>query len=434
MEECRREKAHGMTSGERRYGETASRHLGTSQMFRSPDSSRKARAVTGSLTLFAALTTWCLLSIVSPSLALKTGRGSDFSLGGSATIVNPGSGSPSAAELTSIGSGESHVNIAIPAKLKLRQLTTLSTDYKFVLGTCGLGSPRFTANVTNGTRSGSVFFYIGPSNGGCGTASYTNTGNLAAPASIVDASRLPGGSLSQPFSSVQAAFGDYAVTAVHIDVDGGELGSQVLDFDNTTVNGRVVTYEPQHGISVLMERTAGNIKVKKPGKRGFKNLKKVETVPVNSVVDTRGGRVEVTAAVGKFANTTPDNSMVFYDGVIRLQQGAARNAAAVAKLVGKLPCRARAGGQAKAGKSSEPLATTSRKRRKRRVWGSGSGNYATSGGGGTGSVRGTTWLTRDTCHGTFFRVKDGIGISVRDFDLHRTVQLGPGQSYFARNR
>lgn len=396
--------------------------------------SGKARAVAVSLTLFLALTAWYSLTIVSPSLALRTGGTSDFSLGGQATVVNPGSGSATAAELSSTGHGESHVNIAIPAGLKLRQLHTLATDYRFVVGSCWAGSPRFTANVRNGTSRSSVFFYIGPGNGGCGSGSFTNSGNLAAPSGIVDAGQLPGGSSSEPFSAVQAAYGNYDVTAVHIDVDGGEAGNQTVDFDNTTVNGQFVTYEPEHGVSVLMERAAGTIKVKKPGKRGFKNLKKVETVPVNSVVDTRGGRAEVTAATGNFGETTPDDSVVFYDGVIRIRQKGKRNAAAIARLVGKLRCPGGGGGQSKAGKSSEPVATTSRKRRGRRVWGSGGGNYATSGHGGTGSVRGTTWLTRDTCHGTFFKVKNGIGITVRDFDLRRTVQLGPGQSYFARNR
>jgi hypothetical protein len=31
-------------------------------------------------------------------------------------------------------------------------------------------------------------------------------------------------------------------------------------------------------------------------------------------------------------------------------------------------------------------------------------------------------------------VKDGIGITVFDFDLRQRFNLGPGQSYFARNR
>ena len=394
---------------------------------------QSGRAVGIALAVFLTATAACWLAGISPSLALKTGGISNFSLGGSATVVHPGSGSPTAAELSSVGSGESHVNIAVPKGLKLGQLTTLSTDYRFAAGTCASGSPRFTANVTNGGRNSSIFFYIGPGNGGCGSSHYSNSGNLAAPSSLVDAAHLPGGSLNEPYSKVQSDFGTYTVTAVHIDVDGGDSRTQTVDFDNTRVNSKFVTYEPRHGISVLAQRAQGSIRVKTPGKRGFKNLKKVESIPVNSVVDTRGGRVEVTAATGNFGDTNPDNSVAFYDGVIRLKQARSQNARANANLVGKLNCPRGTAGGAKAQKSSGPIATTSRRRR-RRVWGSGSGNYSTSGQGGTGSVRGTTWLTRDTCHGTFFKVTNGIGIDVFDFDLNRHVELGPGQSYFARIR
>ena len=142
--------------------------------------------------------------------------------------------------------------------------------------------------------------------------------------------------------------------------------------------------------------------------------------------------MKVTAATGKFADTTADTAMTFYDGKIRLQQKGARNAKAIAKLAGKLKCPKEDAEQAKAGKSSGPVATTSRKRR-RRVWGSGSGSYGTAGRGGTGSVVGTTWLTQDTCNGTLFRVTEGIGIKVFDFRLDKKFTLGPGQKYFARS-
>lgn len=400
----------------------------------------KARAVVAGLITFSALTAWCLTH-VSPSAALHVGGATNFSLGGNATVVHPGNGSPTAAQLSAVGpSGESHVNLAIPSGLKLRQLSSLSTDYRFVIGSCWAGSPRFTANVSSGGRSSSIFFYIGspPNSGACPQGPFANSGNLAAPGSIVDARQLPGGSSSESYSSVQAAYGDYNVNAVHIDVDGGEAGDQTIDFDNTVVNGRLVTYEPQHGISVLVERTAGTVKVKEPGKKrkkkGFKTFKKVESVRVNSVLDTRGGRVEVTAATGSYGDTTPDQSVAFYDGVIRLVQAHAHNAQATAKLVGRLACPGGGGGKAKAGKASGgPLATTSRRRR-RSVWGSGHGNYGTAGSGGTGSVRGTTWLTRDTCHGTLFRVTEGLGIVVHDRGLGRNVFLSPGQSYFAKDR
>ena len=53
--------------------------------------------------------------------------------------------------------------------------------------------------------------------------------------------------------------------ALHLDVDGGEGGNQTVDFDNTEFNGQVVTYEPEHGISFLMERTGGTVKVQGAG-------------------------------------------------------------------------------------------------------------------------------------------------------------------------
>ena len=191
--------------------------------------------------------------------------------------------------------------------------------------------------------------------------------------------------------------------------------------------------EPEHGISFLVQPAGGTVRIKPPGQSGFTPLEGLQKIPVNSVIDTRAGTVQLTAATGNLGETTEDNTVDFWDGLIRLEQSGDTNAAATARLVQKLRCAKRKGGGAKATKSSGPIARSSGKRR-RRVWGSGHGNYKTSGGGGTGSVRGTTWLTKDTCRGTFFKVTDGIGISVFDFDLGQTFDLGPGQSYFARNR
>ncbi|HEY6653007.1 MAG TPA: hypothetical protein VI028_02670 [Solirubrobacterales bacterium] len=191
--------------------------------------------------------------------------------------------------------------------------------------------------------------------------------------------------------------------------------------------------EPEHGISFLVQPAGGTVTIKQPGQSGFTPLDGLQKIPVNSVLDTRGGTVNLTAATGNLGDTTEDNSVNLWDGLIRLEQSGDTNAVTTARLVEKLRCGKRKGRQAKATKSSGPVATTSRKSR-RRVWGSGHGNYKTGGSGGTGSVRGTTWLTKDTCRGTFFKVTDGIGISVFDFDLGQTFDLGPGQSYFARNR
>jgi hypothetical protein len=191
--------------------------------------------------------------------------------------------------------------------------------------------------------------------------------------------------------------------------------------------------EPEHGISFLVQPAAGTVTIKPPGAGSFTTLDGLQKIPVNSLIDTRGGTVNLTAATGNLGDTTEDNSVNLWDGLIRLEQSGDTNAVTTARLIEKLRCGKRKGGKAKAGKSSGPVASKSGKRR-RRVWGSGRGNYKTSGSGGTGSVRGTTWLTKDTCRGTNFKVTDGIGITVFDFDLGQAFDVGPGQSYFARNR
>jgi hypothetical protein len=169
-----------------------------------------------------------------------------YSLVENATLVQPGNASATAAEATSTGDPFTWgaVNLRIPAKLTLRQLNSLASDYKFVVGSCWGGSPRFEAWVNDGAATHKIFFYLGPapSYTGCPAGVYANTGNLASPSSPVDADQI-GGGYADPYSTVQSRYGRYAVTAVYLDLDGGWAGTQTVDFDNSQVNGKLVTYD-----------------------------------------------------------------------------------------------------------------------------------------------------------------------------------------------
>jgi hypothetical protein len=60
-------------------------------------------------------------------------------------------------------------------------------------------------------------------------------------------------------------------------------------------------------------------------------------------------------------------------------------------------------------------------------------NISTIAGNGTGgTVRGTAWLTKNTCSGTLTRVRSG-SVRVRDLTRRRTRVLRAGQSYLARS-
>ncbi len=190
---------------------------------------------------------------------------------------------------------------------------------------------------------------------------------------------------------------------------------------------------PLHGVQVLAQPVEGTVKWKAPGQTAFNVLTELSLIPVGSTIDTRGSRVRLVAATGALGSDSADQPVDFYAGLFKILQKPGVNARAKAKLTQKLACKKKKGGKKASVSSGGPRAVESRRRKRRRLWGSGSGSYSTSGSGGTGSVRGTTWLTKDTCKGTKFKVTEGLGITVFDFKKKKKIKLGPGDTYFAAN-
>jgi hypothetical protein len=67
----------------------------------------------------------------------------------------------------------------------------------------------------------------------------------------------------------------------------------------------------------------------------------------------------------------------------------------------------------------------------RQLWGNGKGNFETQGRYAAATVRGTYWLTRDTCDGTLVVVKRGV-VAVFDKLLRKTVLVRAGHSFLAQ--
>jgi hypothetical protein len=179
---------------------------------------------------------------------------------GDAALVSPGNGSPTAVDLTSncpsgyptcFGDGSftfSGIDFVVPAGMTFADLDDLATDYKFTAGDCGGGSPRFQVNLTDGVNSGNVFVYLGPPPGytGCTFGVWSNTGNLAAPANLVDTTQLPAGAFYDPYSSAQTKYGGYDVTGIQLVADGGwqVIGNvQTVLVDNVQIDSSVYTFE-----------------------------------------------------------------------------------------------------------------------------------------------------------------------------------------------
>ena len=172
--------------------------------------------------------------------ALPASASGGFSLFGDATRVHPGNDSRTAIQLSSVGSSFGGIDLKIPETLTFGDINTLSTDTKFTAGSCGLGSPRFSINVDGKN----AFVYIGPPPNytGCPPAVWSNTGNLATPASFVDTSQLSGGTFYDTFAAADLKYGSDAVTGIQLVSDNA---NQTVLIDNVQVNNTTYTFNGQ---------------------------------------------------------------------------------------------------------------------------------------------------------------------------------------------
>jgi hypothetical protein len=169
---------------------------------------------------------------------------------------------------------------------------------------------------------------------------------------------------------------------------------------------------PVAGKTVNAYVVRGKVRVKLRGRKKFVELEAGRQIPVGSTVDTTKGRVTIVAA--------GDQQADFYDGVFKIAQNRAATPLTTMKLVEKLRCPR--GGTAS-------LAAKGKK--KRRLWGDGSGKFRTEGEFSSATVRGTKWLVQDRCDGTLTRVVRGV-VRVQDFRARKTVNIRAGQAYLAK--
>jgi len=173
---------------------------------------------------------------------------------------------------------------------------------------------------------------------------------------------------------------------------------------------------PVAGKTVNVAPDSGKVKIKRPGSKVFVTLTAAEQIPVGTTVDTRAGRIEITAAQGKGKTATAD----FYDGIFKLSQTKGSKPVTTLTLTEKLTCP-----------KSKRASAAAKKKKSRKLWGDGSGSFRTRGQYSAATVRGTNWLTQDSCTSTLTRVRKGV-VTVNDFVKHRTVIVRAGKRYTAR--
>jgi hypothetical protein len=182
------------------------------------------------------------------------------------------------------------------------------------------------------------------------------------------------------------------------------------------VAGQTVNVKPGRGV----------VRTKCPGK-AIAKLLSPEQIPIECLIDVRQGSVDLESATG---NGNETRSGFFWGGIFGVLQTAAHSWETELQLVGRRRCEKKKTGAASVSRRVGKRGT--RGNRGRRLWGSGKGNFKTSGSYGSASVRGTTWLVVDRCdNSTLFAVREGT-VWVQDFVKKKLVVIKAGESYIAK--
>jgi hypothetical protein len=182
----------------------------------------------------------------------------------------------------------------------------------------------------------------------------------------------------------------------------------------TTTSRSFLVVLPTADKTVVGVVVKGKVLVRLKGKKTFAPLDPTKPIPLGSEIDTRKGTILLTAQPTK---NGPTQSAQFFEGLFVVTQP---GHVTQLQLSQTLACTA-------SGRAS----AAAKKPKTRKLWGDGSGSFRTRGQYSAATVRGTKWLTQDSCGQTLTRVARGV-VSVRDLVKHRTVIVRAPHRYIAR--
>jgi hypothetical protein len=306
--------------------------------------------------------------------------------------------------------------------LPLSCLTPGTTYHVRAVVTSGLttvtgGDKSFKTSAANGATA-PAGCEAGSGSSGTGTGTSGGDGTTTTPA--------PSTSTSPPTTTTTTPAGTTPVPSTGGTTPSGNLGGS--DGSGATEPPGVATeaVEPVLGRSVAAAAVTGRVTATAPSGAAL-DLATAKAIPTGTLIDTRAGAVELKTAI--------DGGHVqvarFWGGKFEVRQSAATKGLTRIVLRGGDFSGCPATGAA-ARAATATAAATKKKPRPRALWGSDDhGRFETRGRGSVATVRGTRWLTQDTCAGTRTRVAAGA-VAVRDLRRHRTVVVRRGHEYLAR--
>jgi hypothetical protein len=201
--------------------------------------------------------------------------------------------------------------------------------------------------------------------------------------------------------------------------------------DQATDTATAPAAPPVLGRSMAVKPVAGTVQVRLPEGKGYVALTDAGSIPTGSDVDARHGRLELTTAVTSGRTQTA----TLWGAVFEIRQAHGARGMTDLVLKGGRPagCPSSAGALGRIASFSLGSGRTPATSRSAGLWVKDrNGRFRSRGRNSVATVRGTRWLTQETCAGTLTRVAEGA-VEVRDARRRKTVLVRAGHSYLARD-
>ena len=179
--------------------------------------------------------------------------------------------------------------------------------------------------------------------------------------------------------------------------------------------------------SVVAAPTSGTVLYELPGTDTWLPLTSIKNLPVGTIINVTNGEVQVSDSLGDHQT----QSIVLWGGEFVVTQD--HTGLTTFQVSGTTNTTS----QSPNVESREAHAKKTTKKKLGSLWASGHGNFTTKGNYGAGSVRGTTWLTRNQTNGTYFYVTknkrdtDDVVVVTVYFPTQHTVTLRQGHGVLA---
>jgi hypothetical protein len=280
-------------------------------------------------------------------------------------------------------------------------------------------------NHGNGNGNGGSNHSGNNGNSGNGNNGNGNGTTTPAPATTAAPATQPGQAKTTPAGATPAA----PATSATPPADGTPATSTTPapQPDATPVPAPVA---PVIGESMGLKPVQGTVQVRLPQSTGYVSLAAAGSIPSGAVIDARAGTVELRSAVDAKGAT---QSATIRGAVFEVRQSPTGHGMTDLVLQGGRPagCPSIAGATARAA-MAHGIAAKAKGGSSGGLWAKDrNGRFRTRGRNSVATVRGTRWVTRETCAGTLTRVMQGA-VDVFDRRTHRTVRVRAGHSYLAR--